>query len=150
MTSSAEVAALGNSLAALTFLQEEENTSRGLYQDLYTRLEEANIAAGVKSSDIVIVDPARIPRRISSPVLEITSRAVFYYGSLVGLLVAGVSHLRDTSLTNARGFRDGLGVSIAGYCPAFRCDNSFEAPLRPTRVWMSKSSWSDRRKLHGC
>jgi succinoglycan biosynthesis transport protein ExoP len=98
------VAALGNSLAALTFLQQEENTSRGLYQDLYTRLEEANIAAGVKSSDIVIVDPARIPGRISSPVLEINLAGGLLLGSLVGLLVAGVSHLRDTSLTTLEDF----------------------------------------------
>jgi capsular exopolysaccharide synthesis family protein len=93
------VAALGNSLAALTFLQQEENTSRGLYQDLYTRLEEANIAAGVKSSDIVIVDPARAPGGHSSPVLKMNLAGGLLLGSLVGLLFAGVLHLRDTSLT---------------------------------------------------
>jgi capsular exopolysaccharide synthesis family protein len=92
------VAALGNSLAALTLLQQEENTSRGLYQDLYTRLEEANIAAGVKSSDIVIVDPARAPGRHSSPVLKTNLAGGLFLGSLIGLCVAGVIHLRDTSL----------------------------------------------------
>ena len=64
MANSEVLLRLGNSLAALSFLQQEENTSRGLYQDLYTRLEEANIAAGVKSSDIVIVDPAGLPGNI--------------------------------------------------------------------------------------
>ena len=96
------VAALGNSLAALTFLQQEEATSRGLYQDLYTRLEEANIAAGVKSSDIVIVDPARAPGRHSSPVLKMNLAGGLFMGSLLGLLVGGVLHLRDTSLTRLR------------------------------------------------
>ena len=98
------VAALGNSLAALTFLQQEENTSRGLYQDLYTRLEEANIAAGVKSSDIVIVDPARAPGRQSSPILEMNLAGGLFMGSLGGLLVAGVLHLRDTSLNALEDF----------------------------------------------
>jgi capsular exopolysaccharide synthesis family protein len=98
------VAALGNSLAALTFLQQEENTSRGLYQDLYTRLEEANIAAGVKSSDIVIVDPARAPGRHSSPVLKMNLAGGLFMGSLLGLLVGGVLHLRDTSLTALEDF----------------------------------------------
>jgi len=99
-----DVAALGNSLAALTFLQQEENTSRGLYQDLYTRLEEANIAAGVKSSDIVIVDPARAPGRHSSPVMKMNLAGGLFMGSLVGLLVAGVVHLRDTSLNALEDF----------------------------------------------
>jgi capsular exopolysaccharide synthesis family protein len=98
------VASLGNSLAALMFLQQEENTSRGLYQDLYTRLEEANIAAGVKSSDIVIVDPARPPGRPSSPVAKMNLAGGLFMGSLVGLLVAGVQHLRDTSLNSLEDF----------------------------------------------
>jgi succinoglycan biosynthesis transport protein ExoP len=98
------VAALGNSIAALTFLQQEENTSRGLYQDLYTRLEEANIAAGVKSSDIVIVDPARAPGRHSSPLLKTNLTGGLFLGSLMGLLVAGVMHLRDTSLNALEDF----------------------------------------------
>jgi len=101
------VAALGNNLAALTFLQQEENTSRGLYQDLYTRLEEANIAAGVKSSDIVIVDPARTPGQSSSPVLKMNLAGGFLVGSMFGLLFAGVVHLRDTSLNVLEDF-DGV------------------------------------------
>jgi succinoglycan biosynthesis transport protein ExoP len=99
-----EVAALGNSLAGLAFLQQEENTTRGLYQDLYTRLEEANIAAGVKSSDIVIVDPARPPGRQSAPVMKMNLAGGLFLGSLVGLLVAGVEHLRDTSLSELEDF----------------------------------------------
>ena len=98
------VAALGSSLAALTFLQQEESTSRGLYQDLYTRLEEANIAAGVKSSDIVIVDPARAPGRQSGPALKMNLAGGLFVGSLFGLLFAGVQHLRDTSLTALEDF----------------------------------------------
>jgi polysaccharide biosynthesis transport protein len=98
------VAALGNSLAGLAFLQQEESTSRALYQDLYTRLEEANIAAGVKSSDIVIVDPARPPGRQSSPVMKMNLAGGLFMGSLIGLLVAGVQHLRDTSLSSLEDF----------------------------------------------
>jgi len=98
------VAALGNSLAALSFLQQEENTSRGLYQDLYTRLEEANIAAGVKSSDIVIVDPARAPGQHSSPVLKMNLAGGLFIGSLFGVLIAGVQQIRDTSLSALEDF----------------------------------------------
>jgi polysaccharide biosynthesis transport protein len=113
------VAALGNSLAALTFLQQEENTSRGLYQDLYTRLEEANIAAGVKSSDIVIVDPARAPGKHSSPVLKVNLAGGLLLGSLVGLLFAGVVHMRDTSLTALEDFENVWEFPLLGIIRRF-------------------------------
>lgn len=113
------VAALGNSLAALTFLQQEENTSRGLYQDLYTRLEEANIAAGVKSSDIVIVDPARAPGGHSSPVLKINLAGGLLLGSMAGLLFAGVLHLRDTSLTQLEDFENVWEFPLLGIIRRF-------------------------------
>jgi succinoglycan biosynthesis transport protein ExoP len=122
------VAALGNSLAAFTFLQQEENTSRGLYQDLYTRLEEANIAAGVKSSDIVIVDPARAPGRQSSPVLKMNLAGGLFIGSLLGLLVAGVQHLRDTSLSALEDFEAILEFPLLGIVRRF--DSGARSRLR--------------------
>jgi capsular exopolysaccharide synthesis family protein len=113
------VAALGNSLAALSFLQQEEDTSRGLYQDLYTRLEEANVAAGVKSSDIVIVDPARPPGRHSSPVMKMNLAGGLFLGSFIGLLVAGFQHLRDTSLSTIEDFEGVWDFPLLGVVRRF-------------------------------
>jgi capsular exopolysaccharide synthesis family protein len=142
------VAALGNSVAALTFLQQEENTSRGLYQDLYTRLEEANIAAGVKSSDIVIVDPARTPGQYSSPVLKMNLMGGLFIGSLIGLLVAGLVHLRDTSLNVLEDFESIWEFPLLGIVRRF--DAGSRSKLRYGRqsveiqkplVHSSESAW---------
>lgn len=142
------VAALGNSLAALTFLQQEENTSRGLYQDLYTRLEEANIAAGVKSSDIVIVDPARAPGRHSSPVLKMNLGGGLLLGSLVGLLFAGGVHLRDTSLTALEDFEAVWEFPLLGIIRRFdvaaRSKYSYGRPsvaIQRKQVPAQESAW---------
>ena len=94
----AHLISLGDDLSALSFLREEEAGSRRLYQDLYRRLEEANIAAGVRSSGLTVDDPARVPSSTSSPVLKsylISSvGAGFLFGILIGLLLQA----RDTLL----------------------------------------------------
>jgi capsular exopolysaccharide synthesis family protein len=42
-------------------LRQEAASNQLLYEDLYTKLQEANISAGVSASNITVVDPARIP-----------------------------------------------------------------------------------------
>ena len=42
-------------------LWQEAASNQALYQDLYTKLQEANVSAGVKASNITIADPARAP-----------------------------------------------------------------------------------------
>ena len=89
---------LGDDLAALSFLREEEAGNRRLYQDLYRRLEEANIAAGVRSSGMVVDDPARVPSRTSSPVLKSYMIVGLGTGLLIGMLMGLFLQARDTLL----------------------------------------------------
>ena len=89
---------LGNKLAELNFLQQEENGTRVLYQDLYNRLEEANIAAGVKSSGVAVTDPARTPSHSSSPNLPKDAAFGLCGGALLGLTLAGLRKAADQTL----------------------------------------------------
>ena len=115
------VFSLGNNLSSLAFLQQEENTSRGLYQDLYTRLEEAGVAAGVKSTDMVVVDPARLPSRYSSPRLRNNLGVGLGAGLFVGLLIGLFFHLRDTALHSPEDFQSAWGTGVMlGIVPSFK------------------------------
>ena len=40
-------------------LSQEAFSRKKLYEDLYTKLQEANVSAGIKATNITIVDPAR-------------------------------------------------------------------------------------------
>jgi polysaccharide biosynthesis transport protein len=40
-------------------LSQEASSRKRLYEDLYTKLQEANVSAGVKATNITVVDPAR-------------------------------------------------------------------------------------------
>ena len=114
-----DIALLGNSLAELSFLQQEENSTRVLYQDLYNRLEEANIAAGVKSSGISVVDPARTPSRLSSPSLNRDAFAGLVGGTFLGLLIAALLQFGDRSMRTPQDVDAASDYPLLGVVPHF-------------------------------
>jgi capsular exopolysaccharide synthesis family protein len=67
----------------LVLLQEEAQSNREIYQDLYSKLEEASVTAGIKASNITLVDPARIPSQPSYP----KKKTTIAFGALIGLVV---------------------------------------------------------------
>ena len=58
---------LNESAIAYTVLRRDAETNRQLYQDLLQRLKEAGVSAGLRSSNIRVVDIARIPTQPISP-----------------------------------------------------------------------------------
>ncbi len=54
-----QVDKINDSATQLEVLAGEAASSRALYEELFTRLQEANIQAGVKATNINLVDPAR-------------------------------------------------------------------------------------------
>ena len=121
-----QVASLGNRMAALAFLEEQEGTSRRLYQDLYTRLEEANIAAGVRSSGMAVVDPARPPSHLSSPGLKKDLAAGLLAGLALGLLLGLVRQFSDITVSTAEEFEKILPYPLLGTVPTFEAQGLVE------------------------
>jgi capsular exopolysaccharide synthesis family protein len=58
---------LNESAIEFTVLKRDAETNRQLYQDLLQRLKEAGVSAGLRSSNIRIVDIARVPTQPVSP-----------------------------------------------------------------------------------
>ena len=58
---------LNESAIEYTVLKRDAETNRQLYQDLLQRLKEAGVSAGLRSSNIRVVDIARIPTQPISP-----------------------------------------------------------------------------------
>jgi succinoglycan biosynthesis transport protein ExoP len=114
-----KVSSLSNRVADLAFLREQENTSRKLYQELYSRLQEADIAAGVRSSGMAVVDPARPPSSVSSPILRKNLMTGIIAGVLFGLMVALVQQIRDTRLNTPLDFEERSPYAMLGVIPGF-------------------------------
>lgn len=115
-----EASKLNEKTVQLALLTQEANSRRRLYDDLYTKLQEANVAAGIKATNITVVDPARpepvpvSPRRMRN--LEL--------GVLLGVLLGiGLAYLVDgidrtvVSFTEVEELTD---ASVLAIIPQFR------------------------------
>lgn len=103
----------------LLLLQEEALSNRALYQDLYTKLEEASVAAGIRASNITLVNPARSPTRPSSP-KKLTSIGLGgIFGLLGGLIAAFLWDYFDDSITSPEQIRQLTTTPVIGIIPDF-------------------------------
>jgi capsular exopolysaccharide synthesis family protein len=115
----AEVNKVSAKADQLLLLQEEALSNRALYEDLYTKLEEASVAAGIKASNITLVDPARYPAHPSSPK---TVRAVglgAVLGLVLGTIAAALWDYFDDSLSTTEEVEEVTPMPVIGVIPDF-------------------------------
>jgi capsular exopolysaccharide synthesis family protein len=114
-----KIAQLNSSADQLLLLQQEEASNRSLYQDLYSRLEAANVIAGVKSSNITIVDPARVPAEPSRPQPLQNLVLGFVFGFVIGLFAVFASNHRNDALSTPDDILSQVGQPLVGIVPLF-------------------------------
>lgn len=103
----------------LILLQEEALSSREIYQDLYTKLEEASVTAGIRASNITLVNPARSPVHPSSPKKGSTIGLGFLMGLILGLIAAFIWDYFDDSITVPEQVEQVTSVPVIGAIPDF-------------------------------
>ena len=79
--------------------RQEANQSRTLYENLVGRMKEADVVAGMRSSNITLVDPALVAARPAKP-----NALIYAAGSIAGGLLFGIcgALLRDATDTRIR------------------------------------------------
>jgi polysaccharide biosynthesis transport protein len=100
-------------------LSQEAFSRKKLYEDLYTKLQEANISAGIKATNITIVDPARsqsVPLR-PKPLNNLALATLF--GIFVGLGVAFTTDNLDRTVTAPLEVEEITGKPVIGVIPTF-------------------------------
>lgn len=100
-------------------LSQEAFSRKNLYEDLYTKLQEANVSAGIKATNITIVDPARsqsIPIR-PKPVSYMAIGVLF--GIFVGLSTAFTADNLDRTVTTPLEVEEITGKPVIGVIPTF-------------------------------
>jgi polysaccharide biosynthesis transport protein len=100
-------------------LSQEAFSRKKLYEDLYTKLQEANVSAGIKATNITIVDPARsqsIPIR-PKPLNNMALATLF--GIFVGLAVAFTADNLDRTVTTPLEVEEITGKPVIGVIPTF-------------------------------
>ena len=94
-----QVSDMGTAVAKLAFLEQSETSNRQLFQTLSARLEEANVQAGVRSTDTTVVNDATPPSKPSSPILSKNLLIGFGVGLVLGYLLGLLLKLNESTRT---------------------------------------------------
>ena len=89
---------LNESAIQYNILKKEADTNRQLYDDMLQKLKEAGIEAGLKATNVHIVDAARVPTSPSKPNIPRNLALGFLMGIMGGVVFAFVLELLDSTV----------------------------------------------------
>jgi succinoglycan biosynthesis transport protein ExoP len=108
---------LNESAIEYTVLKRDAETNRQLYQDLLQRLKEAGVSAGLRSSNIRIVDIARIPTQPISPNVHRSLVLGFLLGLSLAIGLALVLESFDNTVRSIEEIRTVSTLPALGTIP---------------------------------
>jgi capsular exopolysaccharide synthesis family protein len=129
-----EASKLNEKAVQFAVLSQEADSRKKLYEDLYTKLQEANVSAGIKATNITIVDPARSqsvpvrPKRSSNLALGML------FGMFVGLASAFSVDSLDNTLRDPMEVEQLTGIPVLGVIPSFEESTGSYAALRQKKT----------------
>jgi succinoglycan biosynthesis transport protein ExoP len=120
----AEVNAMAEKMVQYNILKREAEANKALYEGLLTKLKEAGISEGLKSSNIRVVDPAMIP---STPVRPSKSRNIalaFLVGIVGGVGLALMREYLNNTVKTPDDVETLVRLPSLAVVPAFRGEDS--------------------------
>jgi polysaccharide biosynthesis transport protein len=94
----AESNLVANKSVEYNILKREVDTNKQLYEGLLQRLKEAGVSAGLKASNIRIVDSAVAPVEPVKPKIPLNLAVALFVGLVVGVSLAFVQEYMDNTL----------------------------------------------------
>ena len=107
---------------AYELARQEADGSRNIYQGLLSRLKQAGILEGLRSTNLTVVNPARVPptNRPHSPNVPLYYAAAVAAGLFIGCSSALVRELQDNSVRSLQELEAMLGGRLLGVIPRFK------------------------------
>lgn len=115
--SKAQASKLNDKAIEYMIVRQEADESRGLYEDLLKRLKEAGVLEGLKSSNITVVDPGRVPAIPKKPNIPLYMLAALGGGFLLGSLGALLVETLDNKISSTHEIEELTGQSLFGATP---------------------------------
>lgn len=116
----AEANNLNESAIQYNLLKRDVDTNRQLYEGLLQRLKEAGVVAGLKSSNVTVIDSARVPTAPSEPNIPRNLGMGFVIGILGGVGLAILLELTDNTVNLPEDVEVSSGLPVIGVVPATR------------------------------
>ena len=100
-------------------LSQEAYSRKRLYEDLYTKLQEANVSAGIKATNITTVEPARSQSNPVRPKPASNVMMGVLFGLLLGLATAYSADNFDRTLRGPVEVEEITGTPVIAVIPNF-------------------------------
>lgn len=104
-------------------LKREVETNKQLYEGLLQRLKEAGVSAGLKATNIRIVDPAEPPERPARPKLLFNLALAVVFGLGLGVGIAFLQEYMDNTLKTSEDVERFLRVPALALIPSLESLN---------------------------
>ena len=118
---------LNNKAIALFIARQEATDARSLYQTLYSHLKEAGVIEGLRSSNVAVVDPGRVPSK-PLPYIFILPALSLLVGCFVGIAGALLREATSDRIEAMEGIEIALRAPILAILPITQA-NTFSRTL---------------------
>ncbi len=110
-------------------LKREVDTNRSLYDGVLQRMKEAQVAAGLNASNIMVVDPAQVPKGPSKPRVVFNLALGFILGLSLGIGLAFFQEYLDNTLKTPDEVESLLRLPSLGLIPSIHLNGSSKQGL---------------------
>jgi capsular exopolysaccharide synthesis family protein len=131
---------LNDSAAQYALLRQDAESSRQLYDQLELKLKESNLAAGLNTASVTVIDEALLPLAPVSPDVHANMMISAGLGLLVGVLGAFLLESLDDTLRSTDDVELFAGLLSIGAIPHFQ-------PARGARAEETGEEPGERRRL---
>lgn len=110
---------MNDSAIRLAVLQQEADSTRTLYEDLYTKLQESKLSEGTQSSNVAIISGGLIPYKPSHPKKILNTAIGLVAGFILGVLLAFLLDSLDDSVSSVDDVEKLAGAPVLAAIPQF-------------------------------
>ena len=131
---------LNDKAIAYGLAKQEADGSRDVYEGLLAKLKQAGVLEGLRSTNITVVNPARVPppNRPKSPNILLYYAAAIVAGLLCGSGAAAIKDLTDTKVGSLEELERVTGAPLLGLIPEMERARNMSWPHSRARVLESK------------
>jgi polysaccharide biosynthesis transport protein len=122
--------AMNNKAIQYQMVRQEAEQSTGLYQKLLSRLKEAGVLEGLKSSNITVVEPGRVPSKPAQPNVKLFLAMALFGGLFFGVGSAFGLEMMDSKVRDLEVTANRFGDALFGNLPLERRKSKRSANLQ--------------------
>jgi len=135
-----EAGAMADRMVQYNILKREAEANKQLYDGLLQKLKEAGISAGLRSSNIRVVDPALVPRSPSKPQKSRNLSLAILVGLVGGIGLALLREYLDNTVKNPDDIENLARLPTLAVVPAFASPNGHNSRSRLPKLLKGQGS----------